>query len=297
MTEPVYLIDASIYIFRGWYQVPADRVAEDGRPVNAVHGFVDFLARFHERTGAHALAVCFDAHGGSRARSAIYPAYKANREPPPAELVEQFRLCRAVVDAAGIAAFAGDGVEADDVIATLAGHVHAAGHRVSIISGDKDLAQVVADDGEWWDFARDRRLDVRGITRHFGVRPDQIADLLALAGDPSDNIPGIPGIGVATAARLLTRWHDLDTLFANVDAVARMRFRGAARAARLLREHEASARLGRRVTGMLVAPGLPSDPAALVRRPADGERLAGLLAEVGLPRDARRRLCDCFAAP
>ena len=287
---PVYLVDACIYVFRGWHLFPDTLVAADGRPVNAVHGFVDFLARLHERTQARHVALCFDAADSHRARCAIYPAYKAHRDPPPAELVEQFRLCRAITDAAGLARPVGAGVEADDVIATLAGHAETRGLRPTLVTGDKDLAQAVGHHGEWWDFTRERRLDAQGVHSHFGVRPEQIADLLALAGDRSDNIPGIPGIGMATAARLLTRWGDLDTLFSHIDGVARMRFRGARRVARLLRTHEATARLARRLTGTLPVPGLAHDETALRRRPADTERLEQLLAEAAVAEPERRRL-------
>jgi len=288
----VYLIDASIYVFRAWHVLPADITDDDGHPVNAVHGFADFLARFLGRSNPSHVAVCFDESLTHSARNTIYPPYKANREPAPAELVEQFRRCRALTRAAGLAEFASDRHEADDLIATLAGSAARASHPVTIVTGDKDLAQLVADDGYWWDFARDQHLDARGVERKFGVRPDQIADLLALAGDRIDNIPGVPGIGPPTAARLLVRWDDLDTLYANLDGVARMKFRGASRIARLLAEHEDTVRLARRLTGMLLAEDLPTDIGTLRRRTATSAALTAELAANGIREGHREWLAE-----
>lgn len=272
----VYLVDASIYVFRSWHVLPDTIVDAEGEPANAVHGFVDFLLQFLERSRARHVALAFDESLESSLRNDVYPEYKANREPAPDELRRQFQRCRAIARAAGLAEFASTRFEADDVIATLAASMRAHGFRHTVVTGDKDLTQLLGAGDEWWDFARDVRLDAAGVRERFGVAPEQIADLLALAGDRIDNIPGVPGIGRATAARLLAKWGDLETLFAHVDGVAAMRFRGAARVAALLREHEQAAWLSRRLTGTLVADGLPEAPGALERRAPETAALDAL---------------------
>lgn len=286
----VFLVDASIYVFRGWHVLPDTLVDRQGRPANAVRGFVDFLARFLAASDATRVAVCFDQSLAHSVRNEIYPPYKANRPPAPESLRAQFGRCRELVRRAGLAEFASDRHEADDLIATLAAMAGGHGHPVTVVTGDKDLAQVVAADSEWWDFAREQRLDAGGVERRFGVRPDQIADLLALAGDRIDNIPGVPGIGPPTAARLLRRWNDIDTLYAELDAVARMKFRGAARIARLLAEHEPAVRLARRLTGMQTVDDLPQHPDALAHRAVDGADLEAALDALGFDDGHRRHL-------
>ena len=283
----VYLVDASIYVFRSWHVLPDTIRDTEGESANAVYGFADFLRRLLEAARPTHIAVAFDESLESSIRNETYPAYKANRETAPDELRRQFGLCRELVRAAGMAEFASPRFEADDVLGTLAVTMRAHDFRHTVVTGDKDLAQLVRTGDEWWDFARDRRLDVRGIKDHFGVAPHQIPDLLALAGDKIDNIPGVPGIGMATAARLLTKWHDLDNLFAHVDDVPAMRFRGAARVARLLAEHEATARLSRRLTGVLTADALPDAPEALVRRAADTRALSDLFDRLGFGAERR----------
>ncbi|MDX1610478.1 MAG: 5'-3' exonuclease H3TH domain-containing protein [Halofilum sp. (in: g-proteobacteria)] len=296
MRPRLYLVDASIYVFRSWHVLPDSIVDAAGEPANAIYGFGDFLLRLLEHTRPSHLAIAFDVSLESSQRNEIYPEYKANREPAPEKLRRQFGGCRSLARAAGLAEFASPHCEADDIIATLAGRAREAGFAVTIVSGDKDLAQLVGDGDEWWDFARDRRLDRRGIERHFGVRPEQIADMLALAGDAVDNIPGVPGIGRATAARLLRRWEDLDTLYANLDGVADMKFRGAKRIAGLLAEHEALVRLSRRLTAMYPADGLPDTPAALRWPGGDAAALASTFDRLGFGQLRRRRWLEALAA-
>lgn len=293
----VYLVDASIYVFRSWHVLPESIVDAEGEPANAVHGFIDFLLQFLERSRARHVALAFDESLESSLRNDLYPDYKANREPAPEELRRQFARCREIVRAAGLAEFASHRFEADDVLATLAASMRAHGYRHTVVTGDKDLAQLVGAGDEWWDFARDVRLDARGVRARFGVAPEQIADLLALAGDRIDNIPGVPGIGRATAARLLAKWGDIDTLFARLDDVAAMRFRGAARVAALLREHEAVVRLSRRLTGMLDADGLPDSPGALQRRPPQTATLDALFDALAAGGPRRERWHRGLALP
>jgi DNA polymerase I len=238
MPERVYLVDASIYIFRAWHIYEPTIIDRDGNPVNAVFGFSDFLYQLLRQTKPLHIACAFDASQRNSFRKEIFPEYKANREPAPAELKLQFSLCRDFCRAVGIAEFSSERYEADDIIGTLAGQYRRQGHPVTVISADKDLTQlVIGEDDQWWDFARGTVLNIAGVKKHFGVHPTQIPDMLALSGDKIDNIPGIPGVGYATAARILQKYHSVESILANHDNIADMKFRGVARVQALVKAH------------------------------------------------------------
>jgi len=244
-----YLVDASIYVFRAWFTYPDDLADRDGWAANAVHGFTDFLDRLLTRVQPEYIACAFDESLSTSFRNAIYPAYKANREPAPEALKRQFDWCRQAAVSLGIPVYSSPHYEADDIIATLATGLYRADIPVTVVSSDKDLTQLLAhEDDEWWDFARNLRLDAKRVEARFGVPPDRIADLLALAGDSVDNIPGVPGIGPKTAAQLIGLYGGLDDIYAALDMIPESGLRGAERVRRLLREHEAGARLAHRLT-------------------------------------------------
>jgi len=245
---PVYLIDASIYVFRAWHTMPNEFADSDGWPTNAVQGFTRFLLELIERERPRHIAVAFDEALDSCFRNAIYPAYKANRDPAPDELRRQFAHCKAVCAALGLQVLAHTDYEADDLIGSAIVAARAHGHRGVIVSADKDLSQLLHVGDEQWDYARNQRWGAHGVRARHGVEAHQIADYLALSGDAIDNIPGVPGIGAKTAATLLSHFGDLDSLLARVDEVAFLSFRGAKQAAAKLREHREAALLYRRVT-------------------------------------------------
>lgn len=284
-----YLVDASIYVFRAWFTLPGSIVDRRGRPANAVYGFSDFVLRFLSEAAPARVAFAFDESLEGSHRQEIFPAYKANRERAPEELRQQFRLCRALLRTLGLAELASPRYEADDLIGTLARRERRAGHAVTVVTGDKDLAQLVeAEADEWWEFGRNRRLDRRGIEKTFGVPPERIADQLAMAGDKVDNIPGVPGIGMATAAKLLRRFGSLEALLADLPQVERMQLRGAARLRRLLEEHVETVRLARRLTGIHCQAPLP--PALeLAPQGPDDQALAALFDELGFGAQRRAR--------
>jgi len=257
----IYLVDASIYIFRSWFSLPDTLTASDGAPVNAVYGFLRFLTEFFESTRAANVMVAFDQSLTTSFRSEIYPEYKANRDPAPPELKVQLEACERLVESLGISCLKHPRFEADDLIASVAVPARESGYRVVVVSGDKDLSQVIQDGDLWWDYARNRRLDVEGVHKHFGVWPDQITDFLALVGDTVDNIPGVPGIGPKSASRLLRVFKDIDQLYERLDEVPRLGMRGAARLGRALDEHRDSVMLARRLTALaLDAPAGEQSP-------------------------------------
>ena len=264
-----YLIDASIYIFRAWFSVPDSMRGEGGTPVNAVYGFCRFLTEFVERSQAQHVAIAFDESLTQSFRNDIYPQYKMNRELPPKELSDQFKLCRRLAEAAGLYCMAHERYEADDLIATAAKQMRDSGYRVGIVSGDKDLAQVLRGHDFWWDFARDRQLGAAQVVDKFGVPPDAIQDYLGLCGDAVDNIPGVPGIGPKTAAALLQHYESMDALYERLADVQHLSIRGAKSLAGKLREHRAQAFLSRQLATVAYDAPIVASPEGLRRRSAE----------------------------
>lgn len=205
----LYLLDGSSYIYRAYYGV-RDLATAGGLPTNAVFGFTRLLLGLLQEERPDYLAVVFDPPREETFRRALYPAYKAQREAPPAELQTQLPYIRQVVQALNIPLLEAPGFEADDVIATLARRYAAAGVAVTVVSGDKDLLQIVDDAITVLDTMQERRFGPHQVVERFGVPPELVADVLGLAGDPADNIPGVPGIGEKTAAELVQRFGSLE---------------------------------------------------------------------------------------
>ena len=265
----LYLIDASYFIFRAYYSMPASLVDHDGAPVNALYGFARFLQELMESVQPRHLAVAFDESLDGSFRHRIYPAYKANREPAPPELRQQFGRCRALCRHLGVAEFASAGYEADDIIGTLTARMRAHGLRVTIVTRDKDLSQLVRVGDCFWDFAGDQRYAYDEIEERFGARPERMADYLALTGDGVDNIPGVPGIGPRTAAAIFRRFESLDELYDDVEAVAKLPVRGAAALPAKLREHRETVFLARQLTTIDCNMPLECGPQELAVRQPD----------------------------
>jgi len=249
MSKRAYLIDSSIYIFRAWH-VFDDAIADiHGNPTNAVYGFTEFLYQLFQQKQPEYIACAFDAHQTNSYRREIYPEYKANRPPAPEELVTQFRYCREFCRAMGVPEFGSDRFEADDIIGTLASRLRNEGFDITIISADKDLTQLVVGERDaWWDFARGNVLNHKGVEKQFGVKPEKIADMLALAGDKVDNIPGIPGVGYKMASNLLQKYQSVDDILNNIENISKMKFRGSARIQNLVEEHQGLLPTNKRLT-------------------------------------------------
>ena len=289
LKERVYLIDASIYVFRAWFSYPDDVTDSNGHTVNAVHGYADFLTSLMRQLKPRHIACAFDGSLSTSFRNEIYPAYKANREPAPAELKYQFDLCRRFTRAMGISECVSDRFEADDLIGTMASMMATAGHPVTVITSDKDLTQLLQNEHDrWWDYARNIQLDHDGVKQRFGVRPDQIADFLALAGDAVDNIPGVPGIGAKTAADLLQRYNSLDGIYQHLHQVDACGVRGAARIKRLLTEYETDARLALQLTVVSDQAPLDSKPSSLEWQGINRAQIEEISDELGFSHFRRR---------
>ena len=218
----VYLIDGSGYIFRAFHALPPLTRPSDGLPVGAVHGFCAMLwkllgdSKMADKP-TH-IAVVFD-HSAKTFRNDIYDKYKAQRPPPPEELVPQFPLIRDAVKAFNVACIEQEGFEADDIIATYAKHAVEAGGDVTIVSSDKDLMQLVRPGVAMFDGMKNKRIGADEVFEKFGVKPDKVVDVQSLAGDSTDNVPGVPGIGIKTAAELINEYGDLDALLARAGEI------------------------------------------------------------------------------
>jgi DNA polymerase-1 len=221
----LHLIDGSSFIFRAYHALPPLTRKSDGLPIGAVAGFCNMLFRYIDGTGSGSnggeathVAVVFDK-GSHTFRNDLYELYKANREEMPEDLRPQIPLTREATRAFNIACLEQEGYEADDIIATLACQARDAGGKVTIISSDKDLMQLVGNGIVMFDAMKNKVIDVAEVEEKFGVRPERVVDIQALAGDSVDNVPGAPGIGVKTAALLINEFGDLETLLARTSEI------------------------------------------------------------------------------
>ena len=280
----LYLVDGSGYIFRAYHALPPLTRKSDRMPVGAVSGFCSMLFKLvqeaRKREGAH-LAIVFDA-GSKSFRNDIYPEYKAHRPPTPEDLAPQFNLTRRAVEAFGIVGMELEGFEADDIIATYALRAQAQKMSVTILSSDKDLMQLVGDGIEMHDAMRGKRIGVEQVVEKFGVPPEKLLDLLSLAGDSSDNIPGVPGIGVKTAAQLLQEYGDLDTLLERASEIKQTKRRES------LLNYADQARLSRRLATLNSEAPLDIPVDALLLEPSNPTRLIGFLKEMEFSTLTRR---------
>ena len=291
------LIDGSGYIFRAYHALPP-MTRPDGTHVNAVFGFCQILSRFLEAHSASHIAVVFDS-ARVTFRNDFYPEYKAHRPDPPEELIPQFALIREATDAFGVARLELPGFEADDLIAAYARAMDAQGGRTTIVSSDKDLMQLIRSSVIMLDPIKQKPIREPEVFEKFGVTPDKVVEVQALAGDATDNVPGVPGIGIKTAAQLINEYGDLETLLARAGEIKQPKRREA------LIENAEKARISRRLVQLDDQAPLPAAIETLVARSPEPARLAGffqvqgfrsLLSRLGLG-DAKASIPAMVAAP
>ena len=215
--QTTVLVDGSSYLYRAFHALP-DLATSSGQPTGAIHGVIAMLRKLQTELHCELFAVVFDPRGPT-ARDGWFPAYKANRPSMPNELASQVPLLFEIIDALGIPRIVRDGIEADDVIGTLAGLAARAGYQVIISSGDKDFAQLVDPQITLVNTMDNTRLDSEGVLAKFGVPPSRIVDYLTLVGDTVDNVPGVPKVGPKTAVKWLQEYGSLDGVIANADAI------------------------------------------------------------------------------
>ncbi|MGR8919574.1 MAG: DNA polymerase I [Gammaproteobacteria bacterium] len=261
------LVDGSSYLYRAFHALPA-LTNSKGQATGAMHGVIAMLRRLRQDYDTEHIAVVFDPRGKTL-RDEYYPEYKANRPPMPDDLAEQIEPLHEIIGALGYPLLQVPGVEADDVLGTLAEQAAAAGHQVVISTGDKDLAQLVNDRVSLVNTMDNSVLDAAGVEQKFGVGPDRIIDYLALVGDSVDNIPGVPKVGPKTAVKWLTQYGSLDDIIANADAIK-------GKIGENLRAALDQLELSRRLVTILKDIDVGVDPDELTIRAADTERLVEL---------------------
>ena len=284
----LYLVDSSIFIYKAWYASGSQQLNRKHQPNQAFIGFSDFVYRLLSERAPEKLVFAFDERPRQSQRKTVYPQYKANRSPTPSELKRQFGWCQQWIDLLGITRVSSDSWEADDLIGTLASLHRRPEMSIVILTADKDLTQLIHEGDLWWTFFGDKKLDYRGIVKKFGVRPEQIADQLALAGDKVDNIPGIPHVGVKTAANLLRKFGTLDNLRANLGEVGKMKFRYAGRVQQALIEHESILDISSELTRIVCEVDAMRE-VDINRRPPDKDALDKMMADQVMD-SARRQM-------
>src|SRR5690348_4785463 len=274
----LYLVDGSSYIFRAYHRLPP-LTNRHGTPAGAVYGYTTMLWKLagdlSRADGPTHMAVILDASEHTH-RNEMYDQYKAHRPPPPEDLVPQFPLIRVATRAFSIPCIEEAGLEADDIIACYVTAARAAGWRVTIVSSDKDLMQLVEDGHiDMLDTMNDRRIDEAAVVEKFGVGPGKVGDVLALMGDSVDNVPGVPGIGPKTATQLIQQFGDLETVLASTDQISKPKLKQS------LVDHASNARLSRELVRLVCDANLPEPLEALSLKGIPPEPLREFLEDQG----------------
>jgi len=281
MKKPVYVVDAMNYIFRAYHGLPDNITSPKGMLTNAVLGYLRTLLRIIKERKPEYLAAAFEKDRSFR--SSIFSGYKANRTQPPAELEAQFDYCRKITAAVGVACIEVDDYEADDVIGTIAMHMSTEGHPVIIVSGDKDMSQLVCGNIRVYDIAKENWLDEARVREKFGVTPAQIPDLLALHGDHVDNIPGVAGVGEKIARQILSVCETVeDVVHTHIDT--RLQFRGRDAVLKRIRENMETVRTSRRLATICCEAPIEISAEKLRYRRAEKQTLHPLCEELGFAR-------------
>ena len=296
--EQLVLIDGSGYIFRAFHALPM-MMSPEGVPVNAVFGFTKMLMKLMDDLQPSHVLVIFDA-GRVTFRNDIYPEYKQNRTDPPDELVPQFSLVRDATEAMSLPVTELPGFEADDLIASYAKMAHESGTDCLIVSSDKDLMQLVRPGVTMLDPMKQRRISDAEVVEKFGVLPNRVVDVQSLAGDSTDNVPGVPGIGIKTAAELINQFGDLDSLLAGAETIKQPKRR------ENLVNFAEQARISRELVRLKDDVPLDNNIASLVRPHRDMDRLSAflsgqgfnsLLASIGAKNAASQRTAPTSGKP
>lgn len=271
----LYLIDGSGYIFRAYYAI-RPLATSQGQPTNAIYGFTQMILKLQREASPDYWAIVFDSDKPTF-RKEMYDKYKANRKEPPDDLIPQFEYFPKVVKALNIPMFLQHGYEADDIIATITEQAKEAGFTVTIISGDKDLMQLIGPQVNMWDTMKEKHYEKKDVIERYGVPPEKIADLFGLMGDSSDNIPGVPGIGPKTASQLIQKYGDLENLLKSTSQLTGKQRDNIEKFADL-------ARLSKQLATLEASIPLVFDPKQFQHQPIDKEKCHQLFRELEFSR-------------
>lgn len=295
--QSLFLIDASIYIFRAWYGIPDRFYNKQGVPVNAVYGFIRFLLEWMMLAKPQYCVAAFDESLFSGFRHKLYPEYKANRSLPDPDLAFQLESCKKVMEIVGIPSVASPVYEADDLIASLASKARSKGMRAIVLSRDKDLMQVIMPNDLFWDYTEKSCFDQYELTEQLGFKPALIPDFLALMGDKVDNIPGLPGVGRVAALQLVSKIGGLESIYANLAAVETLSFRGAKLLAKKLSMLQEEVFLYRELTKACDQAPVSIARHAIAVKPIDFAALADYVIELGLSKVLAKPMAACRPPP
>ncbi len=280
--DPVYVVDSMNYIFRAYHGLPDNIVSPSGILTNAVLGYLRTLLRIIKERKPQYLISVFE--GDTSFRNALFSEYKATRNATPENLEAQFEYCRRISEAIGVPCFELNDYEADDIIGTVALRMHEHGHPVVIVTGDKDMSQLVRDGIQVYDLAKEVWLDGNGVLEKFGVTPAQIPDLLSLLGDHVDNIPGVFGVGEKTARQILSVCACVEDLVGAPHLDSQFTFRGRVDILKRIRENIETVRLSRRLATICCDAPIAVTPEAVRYRRGDPNVLGPLCEELGFRR-------------
>jgi DNA polymerase-1 len=280
MSQPVFIIDAMNYIFRAYHGLPDSITAPSGMLTNAVLGYLRTLLRIIKEQQPHYMTAAFE--GDTSFRTTLFTQYKANRKEMPRDLAPQITWCRKITEAIGVSCLEANDYEADDVIGTVAVRMSAQGHPAVVVTGDKDMSQLVCKEIQVYDVARQVWLDEAGVRGKFGVAPCQIPDLLALHGDSVDNIPGVAGVGEKTARQILSVCDSVEDIFRTPELLTRVRFRGQAEIVKRICENMDTVRVSRKLATICCEVPIDVTPERVRYRRGDSRLLRPLCNQLGL---------------
>jgi DNA polymerase-1 len=272
----LYLIDGTAYIYRAFHALPP-LTNSRGLPTGAIYGFINMFLKVLRERVPEFVAVVFDA-GGETERHRQFEAYKAQRPPMPDALAPQIPYVYRVVEALNVPTLMEEGYEADDIIGTVATRAADDGFQVTIVSGDKDLFQLVGSTIQVYDPMRDKTYGVQEVKDRYGVLPQAMADLMSLTGDAVDNVPGVPGVGGKTASALIQEFRTLENLLGSLDRVKRPKLR------EVLKTHAEQIRMNRALVAIRTDVPVSVSPQALRRPLPDWKRLRALFQELEFTR-------------
>lgn len=300
--QSLYLVDASIYIFRSWFSMPDTITNEQGESINALYGYLLFVAKFltairAERFDSSELyiAFAFDESLQSCFRNKIYHAYKASRGLPDENLAFQLKLCKSLTQTIGLPCFASKRYEADDLIGSLASQHRHNVSRCVILTRDKDLGQLLKKNDVLWDFSEQIIWNRDAFQKKFEVSPEQFVDYLALVGDAVDDIPGIVGLGSKSAISLIKHFSNLDNIYASIKDIEFLNIRGASRIQRLLIEQKTQAYMSQALASIRCDVTLNKQISDLEWSGVNLKKLARALNRHGIKGRTHRAIMNAFA--
>jgi 5'-3' exonuclease len=246
--KTAWLVDSNIYVYEAWQYCKSQQQDYKGREIKGVIGFLHFVHQLLSKERPVVIAFAFDEKLKNSHRKALYPEYKANRKPLSPELALQFKYCRAFLDSLGLYQSSSHYYEADDLIGTWVYDLRQQNYNLNIITADKDLLQLIEEGDYWWSYQKNYKHSVKSFHKRFRIYPYQVADQLALAGDKSDNIPGVPSVGMSTAAKLLRKFGSIEEIFKQQDNIHKMQIRYAKQIQDAIAEHHQSIRLAQQLS-------------------------------------------------